>query len=40
LLTFLVSDVTAYRMKMEGAARGYEVFENQEEDRRKVVLIP
>jgi threonine dehydrogenase-like Zn-dependent dehydrogenase len=32
--------IITHRMKLDDAARGYEVFEKKEEDCRKVVLVP
>ena len=32
--------IISHRMKLEDAARGYEIFEKREDDCRKVVLTP
>jgi len=34
------ADIIAHRMSLEDAAKGYEIFNNKEEDCRKVVLTP
>lgn len=46
LLTFIEegklnpADIITHRMSLEDAAKGYEIFNNKEEDCRKVVLTP